>query len=97
MPIEHETNSPLAEAVRAANGQSPFARLIGRGQSTVHGWLKEGKPLPAEHVLVVEKATGVQRFRLRPDIYPPDHLTDMSIAVGAVTCERDTLSHSGDA
>jgi DNA-binding transcriptional regulator YdaS (Cro superfamily) len=70
MAIEHDLDSPFAEAVRRAGSQSAFGRLINKTQSTVRGWLVEGKDLPAEHVLVVEAATGVSRHDLRPDIYP---------------------------
>lgn len=72
MGIEAAIESPLAEAVRHCGSQSAFARLIGRGQASVHEWLKSGKPLPAQHVLTVEAATGVSRHDLRPDIYPRD-------------------------
>lgn len=30
------------------------------------------RPLPPEHVLKVEAATGISRHELRPDIYPPE-------------------------
>ncbi|WP_328277706.1 transcriptional regulator [Sphingobium sp.] len=70
MALEHLSESPLARAVRVAGSQSAFGRLIGRNQSTVHDWLSEDKPLPAEHVLAVEEATGISRHDLRPDIYP---------------------------
>ena len=70
MAIEHDTDSALAVAVRSVGSQSAFARLLGRSQSTVHEWLSDDKPLPAEHVLKVEAATGVSRHELRPDIYP---------------------------
>lgn len=70
MAIEHETDSALAKAVRAAGSQSAFGRLIDKRQSVVHDWLREEKQLPAEHVLAVEAATGVSRHDLRPDIYP---------------------------
>lgn len=56
-----------------------MGRLVGVSQAAVWQWLKDEKPLPAEHVLAVEAATGVSRHDLRPDIYPrelaaPDHL-----------------------
>jgi DNA-binding transcriptional regulator YdaS (Cro superfamily) len=30
----------------------------------------KSKRVPAEYVLLVEKATGVSRHKLRPDLYP---------------------------
>ncbi|MGF7202329.1 DNA-binding transcriptional regulator YdaS (Cro superfamily) [Sphingobium olei] len=41
-------------------------------QSVIFGWLRDNRPLPAEHVLAVEEATGISRHDLRPDIYPRD-------------------------
>lgn len=70
MALEHESDSALARAVRAAKSQSAFGRLIGKRQSVVSGWLRDGKHLPAEHVLTVERETGVSRHDLRPDLYP---------------------------
>ncbi|MEZ0495160.1 transcriptional regulator [Sphingomonas sp. IW22] len=72
MGIEARLQTPLARAVRTSGSQSAFARLIGVSQPAVHLWLKEGRILPAEHVLTVESATGVSRHDLRPDIYPPE-------------------------
>lgn len=70
MALEHESDSALARAVRAAKSQSAFGRLIGRRQSLVNDWLREDRPLPAEHVLVVERELGISRHDLRPDLYP---------------------------
>lgn len=47
-----------------------MARLLGLAQPSVWRWVKEGKSLPAEHVLKVEAATAVSRHDLRPDLYP---------------------------
>jgi DNA-binding transcriptional regulator YdaS (Cro superfamily) len=49
-----------------------MARLLGIAQPSVWYWLHKAKPLPAEHVLTVEAATGISRHDLRPDIYPRD-------------------------
>lgn len=72
MALEHESETALARAVRAAGSQSAFGRIIGRPQTTVSTWLREGRELPAEHVLAVEAATGVSKHALRPDIYPDE-------------------------
>lgn len=74
MGIETSIATPLAEAVRRTGSQSAFARLVGRNQSTVYDWLNEGKALPAEYVLTVERETGVSKHDLRPDLYPADML-----------------------
>lgn len=62
----------LESAVTRAGSQSAFARLCCVSQPAVWKWLQSGKRLPAEHVLTVERETGVSRHRLRPDIYPAD-------------------------
>jgi TorA maturation chaperone TorD len=66
----------LEEAVRAVGGVSELARQIGISQPSVSNWDR----VPAERVLVVEAATGIDRKILRPDLYgtsgesqqPPD-------------------------
>jgi len=72
MALEHDSDSPLALAIRKAGSQSAFGRLIGKRQSVVHDWLRDARPLPAEYVLEVERLLGVSRHDLRPDIYPRD-------------------------
>ncbi|SEI69110.1 DNA-binding transcriptional regulator YdaS, prophage-encoded, Cro superfamily [Sphingobium sp. AP50] len=70
MALEHDSDSALALAVRAAGSQSAFGRLLGKRQSVIFGWLRDDRPLPAEYVFTVEEATGISRHDLRPDIYP---------------------------
>jgi TorA maturation chaperone TorD len=55
----------LDEAVRAVGGVSELARQIGISQPSVSNWTR----VPAERVLLVEAATGVDRKILRPDLY----------------------------
>jgi len=55
----------LEHAVRAAGGVSELARQIGISQPSVSNWNK----VPAERVLLVEAATGIDRKILRPDLY----------------------------
>lgn len=62
--------TPLERAVDKVGGQSAFARLHGVSQPTVWAWIKQGKPLPAEYVLLTEKETGISRHELRGDLYP---------------------------
>ena len=60
----------LELAVSVAGSQSALARLIGKKQAHIWYWLRVSKKIPAEHVIAIEKATGVSRSALRPDIYP---------------------------
>ena len=71
MALEHESDSPIARAVRAAGSQSAFGRLVDKRQSTVREWLKAGQmPADDQMVIKVETAIGISRHDLRPDIYP---------------------------
>jgi TorA maturation chaperone TorD len=55
----------LSEAIRVAGGVSELARQIGISQPSVSNWIR----VPAERVVSVETATGVDRAVLRPDLY----------------------------
>lgn len=55
----------LQEAIRAAGSVSELARRIGISQPSVSSWDR----IPAERVLSVESATGVNRSVLRPDLF----------------------------
>mgnify|MGYP000884337945 CR=1 FL=1 len=65
------TNTPLQRAVDLAGSQTELARRIGVQQAHVWNWLNRSKgKVPGEHVIPIEKATGVSRHELRPDLYP---------------------------
>lgn len=63
--------TPLERAVAIVGSQSALGKLLGVGQPAVSKWIAKGGCLPAEHVLLVERETGVPKEELRPDIYPP--------------------------
>lgn len=65
----------LEAAVEKAGSQSELARICDVSQPAVWKWLKQSKRAPAEAVLPIERATGISRHELRPDIYPL-HLHD---------------------
>ena len=65
----------LELAIRRQGGQSATARNRGVSQPSVHHWLHKMKKCPPEHVLGMEKDSGVSRCDLRPDIYPRDEVT----------------------
>lgn len=60
----------LQEAIESIGSQSALARLVGVSSTAVNKWVGRGMHLPAEHVLTVERETGVSRHDLRPDLYP---------------------------
>jgi DNA-binding transcriptional regulator YdaS (Cro superfamily) len=69
--MHEDTKTPLARAIAVAGSQSELARRIGVTQAHIWQWLHRGKRrIPAEYVLKVEKATGIPRHELRPDLYP---------------------------
>ncbi|MFZ3485739.1 transcriptional regulator [Sphingomonas sp. 3-13AW] len=70
MDVESSPDQALQEAVTQAGSQAAFASICGVRQPAVSKWLRSGKPLPAEHVLTVERETGVSKHLLRPDLYP---------------------------
>jgi len=55
----------LQQAIRAVGGISELARRIGISQPSVSNWER----IPAERVLAIESATGVDRNILRPDLF----------------------------
>jgi TorA maturation chaperone TorD len=55
----------LQQAIRAVGGVSVLARKIGISQPSLSNWPR----VPAERVLSVEAATGIDRAILRPDLY----------------------------
>lgn len=59
----------LEKAISEAGGQTILANAIGKTQGHISKWLERGY-VPPEMVLKIEKATGVSRHDLRPDIYP---------------------------
>jgi DNA-binding transcriptional regulator YdaS (Cro superfamily) len=56
----------LKEAIKRAGSQAALARALGLTKQVVQVW----KVAPAKHVARIERATGVSRRDLRPDLYP---------------------------
>ena len=56
----------LKRAIEKSGGQAEFARLIGITAQAVSQW----DEVPPLRVLAVERASGVPRHELRPDLYP---------------------------
>ena len=66
----------LSEAIRVAGGVSELARQIGISQPSVSNWIR----VPAERVVSVETATGVDRAVLRPDLYGSAEVDEVDAA-----------------
>lgn len=61
-------DSALERAIEAVGSAAELARKVGVTAMAVSNWKVRG--IPAERVLMIEKASGVKRYELRPDIYP---------------------------
>lgn len=58
-------NKPLSRAIKLAGGLSALARELGISKQAVYAWQK----VPPQHVLQVERLTGITRYELRPDLH----------------------------
>jgi DNA-binding transcriptional regulator YdaS (Cro superfamily) len=67
MANSKERDPGVEIAIAEAGGVRALARLVGVPPSAVSVW----KLIPVKHVLKIEKATGISRTELRPDVYPP--------------------------
>ena len=67
------TSPPLATYMaRKGLTDGELATELGVSDELVRLWRNGHRRIPAERVLSIEKATGVSRHDLRPDIYPRD-------------------------
>ncbi|MEX6663189.1 transcriptional regulator [Pseudomonas sp. W2-17] len=57
----------LERAILAAGSAKALARTLGVTPMTVSHWKVRG--VPAERAVMIERATGVSRQDLRPDLY----------------------------
>lgn len=58
-------NPGIKLAIEAAGGLRALARLLGMNHTTILKWTK----VPANHILEIERLTGVSREQLRPELY----------------------------
>jgi DNA-binding transcriptional regulator YdaS (Cro superfamily) len=59
-------HTAIQTAVKKAGGMRALARAIGVSYQAIQSWTTR---IPAERVLDVERATGIPREKLRPDLY----------------------------
>jgi DNA-binding transcriptional regulator YdaS (Cro superfamily) len=64
-PERRPKDAGLAKAIKAAGSSNALARLVGVDPSAVSRW----KRVPFEHVITIERVTGVPREELRPELY----------------------------
>src|SRR5215469_13821212 len=77
----------LEEAIRAVGGVSELARRLGIAQPSVSNWER----VPAERVASVEEATGIDRVRLRPDLFATRAPADTADEVDAARAQEYAL------
>lgn len=58
-------NEPIAKAIATVGSAVNLGKLLGISSQAIGQW----KKIPAERVVAVERATGISRFELRPDLY----------------------------
>lgn len=67
--IKAQRRAALAAACEAVGGEAKLAELIGKTRSHISTWKWRGM-IPAELAIPIERASGVSRHILRPDLYP---------------------------
>lgn len=67
--MDNSTKTPGERAIDILGGPAAVGRLFGVSAWAASKWRHR---VPAERVIALEKATGVSRHELRPDIYPLD-------------------------
>lgn len=63
-------STPLERAIQAAGTGKALAELLGVTPMAVSYWKARG--VPARQAIPIEKATGISRHELRPDLYPTE-------------------------
>ena len=71
MDTEHTKKAALHRAIKTVGSMRELADAIGVKPARVNTW-RYRNLVPAEFILPIEKASGVARHKLRPDIYPPE-------------------------
>ena len=62
----------LKRAIQVAGSMRQLGEQIDCSTHQIGMW-RYRRRIPAEYVLSIEKATGVSRHELRPDIYPTEN------------------------
>lgn len=70
-----DDKSPLERAKERAGGQAALAKLIGVTAQAISQW----DEVPPLRVLDVERASGVSRHELRPDLYPVERVEEVRV------------------
>lgn len=60
--------SAIEKACEAVGGQVKLAEAVGVTPQAVHQWVTKGR-VPPERCAEIERASGIARHELRPDIF----------------------------
>jgi DNA-binding transcriptional regulator YdaS (Cro superfamily) len=60
----------MAGAVSKLGSEAKLAAAIGTTQASVWRMLRGLQPVSAETAVALERATGIPRWRFRPDLWP---------------------------
>lgn len=63
-------HTPFAKARDLAGGIKALAKIVDRTPSNLYSLFTRERPCPPQLVIPIEKALGLSRHELRPDIYP---------------------------
>lgn len=63
-------HTAFAKARDVAGGIPALAKIVDRTPANLYSLFTRLRPCPPQLVLPIEKATGISRHELRPDIYP---------------------------
>lgn len=66
-----QRNDIVFEAIRVVGSMKLLGAAMGDGITPQAIWKWKWGEVPAERVLAMERATGISRSRIRPDLYPP--------------------------
>lgn len=75
--MEHK--NAISRAAEAVGGQSALAKKLGCTPQAVQRMCSLGR-VAAERVLTIERFSGVPRYELRPDLYPPPAKTRKAVS-----------------
>ncbi|HDS0948638.1 TPA: helix-turn-helix domain-containing protein [Stenotrophomonas maltophilia] len=64
---------PIEAAVQKfEGGQAALARVLHVSPQQLNQWVRALRPVPPRHAIAIERATGVSRYALRPDVFGLD-------------------------
>ena len=69
MIIQKEENEAVKRAIEVAGGRKNFAAQVGCSLPLVSRYVAGDVPVSAKNAVRIERATGITREELRPDIF----------------------------